>query len=280
MAQRKRRYRDGLNAQEFRERILDAAAEQFAVRSYAQTTMSAIASAVDIDQSSLYHWFSSKADIASSLLQRANDPLAFLGDMTMGQAVAAHGARAVLVAAVYHDVRTLCLSQLDYYELESALSQAQGAVGYDEPYRRLAATLAELVALGESAGELSPVGDARATAFAILTMDEGLQHRFRQGQGGSAGLSSGDAAAASVGAVASTGAVACGADAAAPARDAEGAGKGAAAGSVSSIAANPVTETAESCARFAARCALRLVGASDRDIDHAWSDACSAGWTR
>lgn len=234
MAQHKRKYRDGMNAQEFREKILDAAAEQFAARTYAQTTMSSIAHAVGIDQSSLYHWFSSKAEVASSLLQRANDPLAFLGDTTLEQAAASVGARAVLIAAVYHDARNLCLSRLDYYELESAVAQARGAANDDEPYRQLAATLTRLVTIGAAAGELHPVGDARSTAFAILTMDEGLQHRFRKEQNGDAAADDADV--------------------------------------------NPVMIDADSCARFAALCALRLVGASDDDIDRAWSDARAAGW--
>lgn len=254
MAQRKRKYRDGMNAQEFREKILDAAAEQFAARTYVQTTMSSIAHAVGIDQSSLYHWFSSKAEVASSLLQRANDPLAFLGGTTLEQATASVGARAVLIAAVFHDARNLCLSRLDYYELESAVAQARGTASDDEPYRQLAATLTGLVAIGEATGELHPVGDARSTAFAILTMDEGLQHRFRQGQNG-------DAATGGEGAESALDGDAI--DASAATDDAD---------------ANPVMTDADSCARFAARCALRLVGASDDDIDCAWSDARTAGW--
>lgn len=57
-----------------REEILDAAAELFTTQGYATTSTRAIADAVGIRQSSLYHHFATKDDILEDLLSRTVAP--------------------------------------------------------------------------------------------------------------------------------------------------------------------------------------------------------------
>lgn len=92
-----------------REEILDAAAELFTTQGYATTSTRAVADAVGIRQSSLYHHFSTKDDILEELLaETVTEGLAF------ARAVAAAPATddAVSLAARLHAVALFDGTQL------------------------------------------------------------------------------------------------------------------------------------------------------------------------
>ncbi|AQA06728.1 TetR family transcriptional regulator [Mycobacterium sp. MS1601] len=77
------RRRPGVSA---RDEILDAAAELFTTRGYANTSTRTIAEAVGVRQASLYHYFKTKDDILSALLHQTVTPsLRFAEQLTERQ---------------------------------------------------------------------------------------------------------------------------------------------------------------------------------------------------
>lgn len=91
-----------------RAEILDAAAELFTTKGYANTSTRAVADAVGIRQASLYHHFAAKDDILDALLA---DTVA--GPLDLAAALREHPAPAAvrLHALALFDVRQLCAAR-------------------------------------------------------------------------------------------------------------------------------------------------------------------------
>ncbi|WP_225725578.1 MULTISPECIES: TetR/AcrR family transcriptional regulator [unclassified Nocardia] len=88
-----------------RAEILDAAAELFTTKGYANTSTRAIADAVGIRQASLYHHFAAKDDILDALLA---ETIATSLELAARLDAAPDPAAAKLYAMAWFDVRQLC----------------------------------------------------------------------------------------------------------------------------------------------------------------------------
>ena len=91
-----------------REEILDAAAELFIAYGYTATSTRAIADAVGLRQSSIYHHFETKDDILDNLLVRTVDAPAVLAQQLLDYP---HSAASRLYAMVWYDSHQLLASR-------------------------------------------------------------------------------------------------------------------------------------------------------------------------
>lgn len=154
--------------------ILDAAARLFAERGYVGTTMSEIARAVGLGQSSVYYWFRSKEDVLRALVGANRESLEVARRLPASTPPPAH-----LYAVLYADVLQMCRGALDFYDLERAAhAQPEFFAEILADYGRLRAELEAIVAAGMRSGEFV-AGDARTATTACLAQTEGMQHRFR-----------------------------------------------------------------------------------------------------
>ncbi len=176
----------GLTAQQItdtdarREHILEVAMRLFSQKGYAATSMSAVARAVGIDQSTMYYWFKSKEHLL--------DEIVSLHGKTVEYAQLVSGmdgsCSARLYALVYHDVLNLCLLPVDFYELETAANKDRSRFeSFFENYHSLAAIVRDLVEAGIEEGEFEHP-DPWSCTFNILVCNEGMQHRYHQGKHG------------------------------------------------------------------------------------------------
>jgi TetR/AcrR family transcriptional regulator len=158
-----------------RQEILDAAARLFADRGYVATTMSEIAKAVGLGQSSVYYWFRSKEDLLRALAGANRESL------EVARRLAAEGTPppAHLYAVLYADVLQMCHGALDFYDLERvAHAQPEFFAEILADYGRLGAELETIIDAGMRSGAFLP-GDPRTATAACLAQTEGVQHRFR-----------------------------------------------------------------------------------------------------
>jgi AcrR family transcriptional regulator len=159
-----------------REEIVAAASALFAGRGVDAVTMAQIAEAAGLQQSSIYYWFRSKADILATILGEVNRvPLAIVE-----RERAAPGPVAVrLHRLVREDVLTLCGFPFDINEVHRlALRAPEDFAAYWEERRRLDDEVQSLIAEGVTSGELRPV-DARLAARMVLAADEATQNWYR-----------------------------------------------------------------------------------------------------
>lgn len=176
---RARTHRNGARSEDFEADILRAAEELFESRGYAQTSMSAIARAVGIDQSSLYYWFSSKDDLLEAMLEKSNLSMRFADVSEPGVDVAAY-----LYALSYRDTYNLCAMPVDYFELEqAAIHNRERFEGYFAKYRQFASAISAAIDTGCAQGNLI-CDDSEVGALSFLLIDEGVQHRFHQNKKG------------------------------------------------------------------------------------------------
>lgn len=158
-----------------RQQILDAAARLFADRGFAATTMTEVARAVGLGQSSVYYWFRSKEDLLRGLAGANRESLEVARRLSGG------GTRAPehLYAVLYTDVLQMCRGALDFYDLErAARAQPEFFTEILADYGRLRAAIEVIVADGMASGDFVD-GDPRTAAVACLAQTEGIQHRFR-----------------------------------------------------------------------------------------------------
>ena len=176
---RARTHRNGVRSEHFEADILHAAEVLFESKGYAQTSMSAIARAVGIDQSTLYYWFSSKDDLLEAMLEKSNLPMRFADVSAPGVNVAAY-----LYALSYRDTYNLCTMPVDYFELEQAATRNRKRFeGYFAKYRQFAQAISFAIDRGCAQGELI-CADSEVGALSFLLVDEGVQHRFHQNKKG------------------------------------------------------------------------------------------------
>lgn len=158
--------------------ILRAAGHLFAERGVAATTMTELAAAVGLRQSSLYYYFARKEEVVAALVARANVvPLALLGRIE-----AAGGPPAVrLYRFVRADTVALCDLPWDINEVHRiAARDRDGFAGYWRERRTLERRIGAIVRDGVDDGSLRPV-EPRLTALTVLSNDEGVQNWFRLG---------------------------------------------------------------------------------------------------
>ncbi|WP_431238828.1 TetR/AcrR family transcriptional regulator [Mycolicibacterium aichiense] len=155
--------------------ILVVAARLFAERGYLNTTMTEIARACGLGQSSLYYWFRQKDDILLGLLALNRVSLDFARQM-----VAATGSPAVrLLRLLRLDIGELCSAAVDICEVE-VLAEAQPEVFAEfwadtaELHRQMATLITEGIACGEFID-----CDPEFAALNICAAEEGVQRRYR-----------------------------------------------------------------------------------------------------
>jgi AcrR family transcriptional regulator len=158
-----------------RDEIVAAATKLFAERGYAQTTMSDIARAVGLQQSSLYYWFRRKELILQEALVVNRAPLDFIGRVGAGS-----GSPALkLYRLLRYDTRQLALSPIDFNEIERiAENQQDEFVEFWRDYTRLHEWVASLVRAAIDEG-LFITCDPAETATGLLCFNEGVQKRYR-----------------------------------------------------------------------------------------------------
>jgi TetR/AcrR family transcriptional regulator len=158
-----------------RQEILDAAARLFADRGYVATTMSEIARAVGLGQSSVYYWFRSKDDVLRALAGANRESL----EVARRLAAASTPPPVHLYAVLYADVLQMCHGSLDFYDLERvAQAQPESFAEILADYGRLRDEIEAIIDAGMRSGEFL-AGDARLATAACLAQTEGVQHRFR-----------------------------------------------------------------------------------------------------
>ncbi|MEJ7845250.1 MAG: TetR/AcrR family transcriptional regulator, partial [Acidimicrobiales bacterium] len=159
-----------------REGIVAAAGELFAAHGIDAVTMAQIAERAGLQQSSIYYWFRSKADILGSILERVNRiPLAIVER----ERAAAGPVAGRLYRLVREDVLALCGFPFDINEIHRlALRSPAAFTAYREERDRLDDEVEALVREGQASGELRTV-DARLAARTLLAGDEATQNWFR-----------------------------------------------------------------------------------------------------
>jgi AcrR family transcriptional regulator len=158
-----------------RDEIVAAAGRLFAERGYAQVTMSDIARAAGLQQSSLYYWFRKKELILQATFAVNRVPLEFINRIG-----ARSGSPALkLYRLVRFDTLQLCNSPCDVNEMERlAEGQADLFAGFWEDRQRLHEWIVTLVTAAVEEGQFVPC-DADLVAVSVLSFDEGIQKRFR-----------------------------------------------------------------------------------------------------
>lgn len=155
--------------------VASALIEQLGVE---QTTMSRVAAAVGLKQSSLYYYFPNREAIVAALVAKAN-----VIPLELVERIIADGgsAPAQLLRFIRGDVEALCALPFDINEIHRvAMRDRQRFAGYWGERQRLERRLAGVVRRGIAAGELRRV-DPRLTALTIMGNDEGVQNWYRLG---------------------------------------------------------------------------------------------------
>lgn len=158
------------------EDILRAAGRLFGEKGVAATTMTQLAEAVGLRQSSLYYYFARKEEVVAALVARANVvPLELIARIEAeGGSVPARLYRFVRADAV-----ALCDLPFDINEIHRiAARDRDGFATYWKERRTLERRLTRLVRAGVDDGSLRAV-DPRLTALTVLANDEGVQNWFR-----------------------------------------------------------------------------------------------------
>jgi AcrR family transcriptional regulator len=158
-----------------RDQIIAAAARLFAERGYAHTSMSEIARAAGLQQSSLYYWFRRKELILQATFAMNRIPLDFINIVG-----ARSGSPALkLYRFVRFDTRQLCLSPCDFNEIER-LAELQPDLFADfwADRQRLHDWVVTLIKAAVQEGQFIDC-DPDLVALGLLSTDEGVQKRFR-----------------------------------------------------------------------------------------------------
>ncbi|MGI6879220.1 TetR/AcrR family transcriptional regulator [Microbacterium sp. gxy059] len=167
--------RSGVVTDDPRADILAVAADLFAAEGFSATSMTGIARAAGLRQSSLYYWFRSKDDILRAIMDQNRVSLAAARRLAGGTGPAA----VRLYIVLYRDVVQMCSAPLNFYDLEEAAKQ-QPAVfsGFQEDYEELFNGLTSIVEDGVASGELRNDVPVAEFVRAALSLNEGSQHRF------------------------------------------------------------------------------------------------------
>jgi TetR/AcrR family transcriptional regulator len=159
-----------------RDDIIVTAARLFAENGYANTTMTQIAKACGLRQSSLYYWFGQKEAILRELLALNRVTVDFIATRIAGTA---ESPAVRLLRLLVFDLNELCKAPVDITEIEAlAELQPDGFREYWEDNAVLHRGMAALIAEGIDRGEFGPC-DPELAALQICAAEVGIQHRFR-----------------------------------------------------------------------------------------------------
>lgn len=158
-----------------REEILAAAIALFAEKGYAGTTMSEIATAAGLQQSSLYYWFNRKELILQAAFGVNRAPLDFL--IRTSDDPGSAGLH--LYRVLRFDIVQLCRAPVDVNEVvRMASAQPQVFTDFWSERQALHDGVEALIEQGIADGELRPL-DTTLTALNLLSADEGVPNWFR-----------------------------------------------------------------------------------------------------
>jgi AcrR family transcriptional regulator len=156
--------------------ILAAASRLFGERGVTGTTMSQIAAAAGLQQSSLYYYFRSKEEILATLVAKANVVPLQLVRSVRGEPVAP---AVRLYRFVRGDVVALCSLPFDINEVHRyAARDRERFSTYWKERRTLQSTLAAIIQEGVDDGSLRAV-NTRVAALTLMSNDEAVQNWFR-----------------------------------------------------------------------------------------------------
>jgi len=153
------------------------ATQLFADNGFDQTTMSEIARAAGLQQSSLYYWFKRKELILQAVFAVNRTPLEFIERIGAGS-----GSPALkLYRLIRFDTIQLCESPCDVLEVgRLAARQSELFADYWRDRQRLHDWVVSLLRAGIDEGEFVEV-DPDLAALGLLSLDEGIQHWIRHG---------------------------------------------------------------------------------------------------
>ena len=156
--------------------ILAAAGALFGRQGVGPTTMSGIARAVGLRQSSLYYYFRRKEEVVAALVERANIiPLELISRL----ADEGGPIPVLLYRFVRGDVVALCELPFDINEIHRVAAQDRESFStYWSERDLLGSWLAGLIRSGIDDGSLREV-DAELTSLTIMANDEGVQNWYR-----------------------------------------------------------------------------------------------------
>jgi AcrR family transcriptional regulator len=158
-----------------RDEIVAVATRLFAERGFAQTTMSEIARAAGLQQSSLYYWFKRKELILQATFAVNRVPLEFIERIGAGSG--SPGLK--LFRLVRFDTRQLCLSPCDVNEVERLASQQPDVfTDFWRDRQRLHDWVVRLIRAGIEEAQFVDT-DAELSALGLLSFNEGVQNWFR-----------------------------------------------------------------------------------------------------
>jgi AcrR family transcriptional regulator len=166
---------DSARATKPRADIVAAATRLFSEKGYAQTTMSDIARASGLQQSSLYYWFRNKEQLLGEALLVNRAPLKFIAEVGAGS-----GSPAVkLYRLLRFDTMQLALSPIDFNEIQRiAHDQRAEFHQFWTDYERLKNWVVDLIGAAINEGKFIEC-DREDTAGLLLNFDEGAQKRTR-----------------------------------------------------------------------------------------------------
>jgi AcrR family transcriptional regulator len=155
--------------------IVDAATRLFSEKGYAQTTMSDIARAAGLQQSSLYYWFRNKEQLLQETLRVNRAPLKFIADVGAGS-----GSPALkLYRLLRFDTMQLAMSPIDFNEIQRIAHQQRAEFAqFWTDYERLREWVVLLIGAAIAEGKFIDC-DKDETAGLLLNFDEGAQKRTR-----------------------------------------------------------------------------------------------------
>ncbi len=158
-----------------RDEIVAVATRLFAERGFAHTTMSEIARAAGLQQSSLYYWFKRKELILQATFSVNRVPLEFIERIGAGSG--SPGLK--LYRLVRFDTRQLCLSPCDVNEIERLASQQPDVFAdFWRDRQRLHDWAVRLITTGIEEGQFVET-DPELSALGLLSFNEGVQNWFR-----------------------------------------------------------------------------------------------------
>jgi AcrR family transcriptional regulator len=161
-----------------RDEIVSVATQLFADQGFDLTTMSEIARAAGLQQSSLYYWFNRKELILQAVFAVNRTPLEFIERIGAGS-----GSPALkLYRLIRFDTIQLCESPCDVSEVgRLAARQPDLFDAYWRDRQRLHDWVVSLLRAGVDENELIAL-DPDLTALGLLSLDEGIQHWVRHGE--------------------------------------------------------------------------------------------------
>lgn len=166
-----------------RELILESAGKLFAANGYASTSVSDIATEAGIQQSSVYYYFDNKEAILRSSSSINRESLSFAVELSQRS----DDVHLRLYDLLYYDTLHLCNSPLDFNEVERlAEADPKDFSDFWDDYRKLRDITCGLIAEGVGNGIFRPC-DEDLAACAMLSLNEGLQKRYRTQEGHSYG---------------------------------------------------------------------------------------------